>query len=173
MKPKTLAQFWARCFDRVALACRLITYWPARSMLTHFEEIGDAHRPSKRLPDVVAQFHVGCCRPCGAAAAAPRASRAGLPLCGSGPDNVWQRSAARGIYCLGNLTGLRGSSLRFPPKQQSLGSPGKGNPGFVVKRKKKRREEPRSPVRYLQCPQSCVSTWFVISCLGTPTSTGR
>ena len=28
--------------------------------------------------------------PCGAAAAAPRASRAGLPLCGSGPDNVWQ-----------------------------------------------------------------------------------
>ena len=36
------------------------------------------------LPDVAAQFHVG------AAAAAPRASRAGLPLCGSGPDNVWQ-----------------------------------------------------------------------------------
>ena len=27
----------------------------------------------------MAQFHVG-----------PRASRAGLPLCGSGPDNVWQ-----------------------------------------------------------------------------------
>ena len=27
-----------------------------------------------------------------AAAAAPRASRAGLPLCGSGPDNVWQRT---------------------------------------------------------------------------------
>ena len=26
--------------------CRLITYWPARSMLTHFEEIRDAHRPS-------------------------------------------------------------------------------------------------------------------------------
>ena len=37
-----------------------------------------------QLPDVAAQFHVG------AAAAAPRASRAGLPLCGSGPDNVWQ-----------------------------------------------------------------------------------
>ena len=36
------------------------------------------------LPDVAAHFHVG------AAAAAPRASRAGLPLCGSGPDNVWQ-----------------------------------------------------------------------------------
>ena len=29
--------------------CRLITYWPARSMLTHFEEIGDAHRPSSDL----------------------------------------------------------------------------------------------------------------------------
>ena len=27
-----------------------------------------------------------------AAAAAPRASRAGLPLCGSGPDDVWQRT---------------------------------------------------------------------------------
>ena len=26
------------------------------------------------------------------AAAAPRASRAGLPLCGSGPDNVWQKT---------------------------------------------------------------------------------
>ena len=39
------------------------------------------------LPDVAAHFHVGNS---GAAAAAPRASRAGLPLCGSGPDNVWQ-----------------------------------------------------------------------------------
>ena len=32
--------------------CRLITYWPARSMLTHFRrraEIRDAHRPSKLL----------------------------------------------------------------------------------------------------------------------------
>ena len=40
------------------------------------------------LPDVAAQFHVGV------AAAAPRASRAGLPLCGSGPDNVWQAITA-------------------------------------------------------------------------------
>ena len=31
------------------------------------------------------------CNVCGAAAAAPRASRAGLPLRGSGPDNVWQQ----------------------------------------------------------------------------------
>ena len=30
-------------------SCRLITYWPARSMLTHFEEIRDAHRPSNRI----------------------------------------------------------------------------------------------------------------------------
>ena len=43
-------------------------------------------RSTSHLPDVVALFHVG------AAAAAPRASRAGLPLCGSGPDNVWQRA---------------------------------------------------------------------------------
>ena len=31
------------------MCCRLITYWPARSMLTHFEEIRDAHRPSSHV----------------------------------------------------------------------------------------------------------------------------
>ena len=34
----------------------------------------------KHLPDVAAHFHVGT------------VGRAGLPLCGSGPDNVWQKS---------------------------------------------------------------------------------
>ena len=47
--------------------CRLITYWPARSMLTHFrrEEIRDAHRPStaaKRQPRARSARR-GYCRP--------------------------------------------------------------------------------------------------------------
>ena len=37
------------------------------------------------LPDVAAHFHI---QECGAAVAAPRASRAGLPLRGSGPGQT-------------------------------------------------------------------------------------
>ena len=53
-----------------------------------------------KLPDVAAHFHIqeniiGPATACGAAVAAPRASRAGLPLRDSGPDNVWQSTRAR------------------------------------------------------------------------------
>ena len=53
---------------------------------------GQSRHPSGSysvLPDVAAHFHIQF-KICGAAVAAPRASRAGLPLRGSGPDNVWQ-----------------------------------------------------------------------------------
>ena len=49
-----------RATRQIVVDCRLITYWPARSMLTHFisrilnfEEIRDAHRPSTRQNEVL------------------------------------------------------------------------------------------------------------------------
>ena len=88
-------------FPCLTLRCRLITYWPARSIF-----IPGAHSrrasPVKTLRPIF-KFYIQ--QDCGAAAAAPRATRAGLPLRSSGPDhNVWQKlpgcRAARLFYCL-------------------------------------------------------------------------
>ena len=50
---------------------------------------------------------------CGAAAAATRATRAGLPLCGSGPDNVWQGKSKNGTISRGVKRQNRNESLLF------------------------------------------------------------